>query len=740
MSAMRVPLVSCIMPTYNRREFIPHAIRYFLRQDYENKELIVIDDGQDNIQDLIPDLPCIRYYRLPQKITLGAKLNLACRYAAGDIIANWDDDDWYAPWRLQYQIKSLLDNNTQVCGINTLLYFDLGSKAGYQYIYPSNQRVWLLGSSLCFTKTLWAKNQFADINVGMDGLFVWNTPAEKVSVLSQYDFSVHMIHRDNVSPKNTSGAWWHPYSTDKIKRIMSDDWQYYTNGHITYPSAPDYGLQLTKYKKELPAIKNVYACLVHEQPDCILDLVENLHYNDPESTILLYNGGTNSNLVPENFPLRKYNAVRHPAPRPVKHGYLHDFALRSMQYMLEGLDNDILTIVDSDQLSIKPGYTVFMSSFFSNLDGRAGMLSSNPLRVDRNNKTNNVALQAFREFDLWKPLLAQFEGGEDHFVHWTFWPSTVFTKDACKDLLQLFNTNATLQEIMRHTKIWASEEVILPTLVKLLGYDICANPCSYNLVRYRQDVHTDELNKAFLKPDMYWVHPVPRSTHDPIRKFIRGKFNEYVTETERQPITMQHADVGYDIQAALDKMRNTQGWLSESEARLLANCCIHSLQNADQLQYIVETGCYHGKSTVLLGTIVKDLFPNARIASVDPHDGKLGAVDQGLKKYPPSLNEFKKNILGAGLTEIVEVIQERAANVQWQQPISLLFIDGLHDYQNVSSDFSHFAPFLIKDGYVAFHDYAGYFPGVTTFVDELLSGGKYCKVQKNDSLIVLMKK
>ena len=39
------PLVSCIMPTYNRREFVPLAIRYFLRQDYANKELIIIDDG-----------------------------------------------------------------------------------------------------------------------------------------------------------------------------------------------------------------------------------------------------------------------------------------------------------------------------------------------------------------------------------------------------------------------------------------------------------------------------------------------------------------------------------------------------------------------------------------------------------------------------------------------------------------------------------------------------------------------
>lgn len=83
-----VPLVSCIMPTYNRRAFIPHAIRYFLRQDYVNKELIIIDDGTDSIEDLVPESSSIRYYRLDKKITLGAKLNLACSYASGNVVVH----------------------------------------------------------------------------------------------------------------------------------------------------------------------------------------------------------------------------------------------------------------------------------------------------------------------------------------------------------------------------------------------------------------------------------------------------------------------------------------------------------------------------------------------------------------------------------------------------------------------------------------------------------------------------
>jgi hypothetical protein len=43
-----LPLVSCIMPTNNRRTFVPKAIEFFLRQDYPNRQLIIIDDGSDH--------------------------------------------------------------------------------------------------------------------------------------------------------------------------------------------------------------------------------------------------------------------------------------------------------------------------------------------------------------------------------------------------------------------------------------------------------------------------------------------------------------------------------------------------------------------------------------------------------------------------------------------------------------------------------------------------------------------
>src|SRR5262249_22793780 len=111
------PLVSCIMPTADRRLFVSQAIRYFLRQDYPRCELIVVDDGVDAVADAMPPDPRIRYVRLDGKHTVGAKRNLACTEARGEIIVHWDDDDWMAHWRLSYQVANLLQEQADICGL-----------------------------------------------------------------------------------------------------------------------------------------------------------------------------------------------------------------------------------------------------------------------------------------------------------------------------------------------------------------------------------------------------------------------------------------------------------------------------------------------------------------------------------------------------------------------------------------------------------------------------------------------
>ena len=100
-------------------------MRLFSSQDYPARELIVVDDGRDRVADLMPDDACVRYVPLDRPASIGAKRNLACRLAQGEIVAHWDDDDWYAPHRLSHQAAPLLADAAEITGLETACFLDL---------------------------------------------------------------------------------------------------------------------------------------------------------------------------------------------------------------------------------------------------------------------------------------------------------------------------------------------------------------------------------------------------------------------------------------------------------------------------------------------------------------------------------------------------------------------------------------------------------------------------------------
>src|SRR5262249_252205 len=107
---------------------------------------------------------------------------------------------------------------------------------------------------------------------------------------------------------------------------------------------------------------NVFACLVHEAPDCVHDLIDNLQFFDPTSTVLLSDASGRS-LVPQLGLNGRKGVVAHPYPRRMSWGRLHDFAIDCMRYALEHLEFEALTIVDSDQLALRPGYSHYLEGF-----------------------------------------------------------------------------------------------------------------------------------------------------------------------------------------------------------------------------------------------------------------------------------------------------------------------------------------------------------------------------------------
>ncbi|MFV8754425.1 glycosyltransferase family 2 protein [Nannocystaceae bacterium ST9] len=213
------PLVTCIMPTANRRAFVPQAIQHFLAQDYPERELIVIDDGEDNIADLIPRVESVRYLRLDRRATLGEKRNLACERARGELIAHWDDDDWMGPQWLSSQVQTLIDQSADVCGLDKVFFYSPDTRQAWRYVYDG-AKPWVCGGTLCYTREFWQRVRFPHVNVGEDNALVWSAHPMRLVVNGRNDLYVATVHRNNTSPKATANARWHSFPAAHVERLM----------------------------------------------------------------------------------------------------------------------------------------------------------------------------------------------------------------------------------------------------------------------------------------------------------------------------------------------------------------------------------------------------------------------------------------------------------------------------------------------------------------------------------------
>ena len=125
-----LPFVSLLTPTYNRRLFIPQLLRNFWSQTYppERMELVVLDDGDDPVDDLLQHVPGVCYIRIPEKLELGFKRNLITHYAQGDVLVHMDDDDFYPPTRVAHAVKMLTDSDRLLAGSSAMFIYEVQDK------------------------------------------------------------------------------------------------------------------------------------------------------------------------------------------------------------------------------------------------------------------------------------------------------------------------------------------------------------------------------------------------------------------------------------------------------------------------------------------------------------------------------------------------------------------------------------------------------------------------------------
>src|SRR5690242_17488768 len=112
---MDAPLVSIVIPTYNRAAVIRRTIENIFDQTYSNIEVIVVDDGStDDTQTTLRQFSDrIRVIRQANAGPAVAR-NRGIEIAQGEIIAFQDSDDLWKPTKLERQVTLLTKYNKSV--------------------------------------------------------------------------------------------------------------------------------------------------------------------------------------------------------------------------------------------------------------------------------------------------------------------------------------------------------------------------------------------------------------------------------------------------------------------------------------------------------------------------------------------------------------------------------------------------------------------------------------------------
>lgn len=163
---MNLPSVTCVMPCGYGSRYVQLALDCFRSQTYEGPmELIVLDNNVvgNTIEFLMPHLDDRIKYVKCSPMPIGALRNLGNSYGTGEVIINWDEDDWSSPDRVAAQVERLRASGKPVTGWHNLLYYETetGQCFKYQFERPGvNHPPYACGASQAYLRTWWEKHPY----------------------------------------------------------------------------------------------------------------------------------------------------------------------------------------------------------------------------------------------------------------------------------------------------------------------------------------------------------------------------------------------------------------------------------------------------------------------------------------------------------------------------------------------------------------------------------------------------
>ncbi|HWX89291.1 MAG TPA: glycosyltransferase family A protein [Rhizomicrobium sp.] len=227
---MSAPAVSIITPTFNRHELLKAQHANVLAQSRQDFEWLILDDGLEPCPyfETVADSR-IRYHHLAgPKMLVSAKRNWLCERAKAPVIAQFDDDDYYAPDYLAAMTARLAASGADITKLSAwfvysaqlrrLGYWDTAHTLGLHFTFgpepvlnaffnqaaPENMKGNYAGYgfSYVFKKSMWETAPFPHVEYASDYGFVSAALAKGCRLdhfADQEGLALHILRRDNMS-------------------------------------------------------------------------------------------------------------------------------------------------------------------------------------------------------------------------------------------------------------------------------------------------------------------------------------------------------------------------------------------------------------------------------------------------------------------------------------------------------------------------------------------------------------
>mgnify|MGYP006129733083 CR=1 FL=1 len=188
-------MVSCICISQNKKSILKKSIDSYFNQTYINKELIIVYDKNHPAINYIQNLnkKDIKLFIVDENLNLGQLRNLAINNSSGDFIMQWDDDDIYSIYRIEYNVNKLLKTNSDICIMNRWLVYDYVDEK----LYLSNKYTWQ-GSIIC-KKNILTNYKYFEKNREEDLIINDIIKKYKTCYINNYGLYLYTFHNSNTN-------------------------------------------------------------------------------------------------------------------------------------------------------------------------------------------------------------------------------------------------------------------------------------------------------------------------------------------------------------------------------------------------------------------------------------------------------------------------------------------------------------------------------------------------------------